>query len=102
VSACPVPRHVRKNVSLTRNLLAPAQHQARSSTLLEAFLAHTIAVKEMVAMLHRLPFIFCPALLIAQITTPPAFDVASVRPTQHGGTPDGWSHSSGLRPRLAQ
>ena len=53
-------------------------------------------------MLHRLPFIFCPALLIAQITTPPAFDVASVRPTQHGGTPDGWSHSSGLRPRLAQ
>jgi uncharacterized protein (TIGR03435 family) len=45
-------------------------------------------------MLRGILFVFCLAPPAAQIATAPAFEVASVRPTQHGRTLDGWSHSS--------
>jgi hypothetical protein len=32
--------------------------------------------------------------VLGQLQAPPAFEVASVKPTQHGRNAEGWSHSS--------
>ncbi len=45
-------------------------------------------------MRHYILFALCSVPLLAQVAQPSAFDVASVKPTQHGRTPDGWSRSS--------
>jgi uncharacterized protein (TIGR03435 family) len=38
--------------------------------------------------------LLCQVLLSAQIAAPSVFEVAAVKPTQHGRTADGWSRSS--------
>jgi uncharacterized protein (TIGR03435 family) len=38
--------------------------------------------------------LLCQGLLSAQIAAPSVFEVAAVKPTQHGRTTDGWSRSS--------
>jgi|SRR5215469_2338840 len=45
-------------------------------------------------MLYRLLIAFCLAGVLAQAQAPPAFEAASIKPTQHGRDAQGWSRSS--------
>lgn len=45
-------------------------------------------------MFYRFLAALCPAVLLAQAPAPPAFEAASVKPTQHGRDANGWSRSS--------
>jgi uncharacterized protein (TIGR03435 family) len=45
-------------------------------------------------MLYRSLIALCVASLLAQAQAPPAFEAASIKPTQHGRDGQGWSHSS--------
>lgn len=45
-------------------------------------------------MLYRLLIAFCLVAVLAQAQAPPAFEAASIKPTQHGRDAQGWSRSS--------